>query len=189
MRLLLPVLLLAGFLVGCDVAPAPAPAPNPALAAVGSVDPVKVTIPALAVSSQLLHLGVDDRRRPMVPPVDQPDVAAWSTWSPRPGDTGPATIIGHVSGTAGAGGPHVPGVFSQLGDLQPGDEVLVWRGDDARLRFRVTRTEHYPKTDLPDRVWAATDGPELRLVTCSGRYDPAGRRFLDQTIVYAELTR
>lgn len=45
-----------------------------------------------------------------------------------------------------------------------------------------------PKDDFPRiDVYGATDGPELRVITCGGDYDEGAGRHLDNVVVFAEL--
>jgi sortase (surface protein transpeptidase) len=80
------------------------------------------------------------------------------------------------------------GVFHDLGRMRPGDAVMVDRADGVALMFRVTRTEQYSKSRFPSQeVYGDTDGAELRLITCAGRFDNAARSYLDNLVVYARL--
>lgn len=188
MRLLLALCGLL-LLTGCAAPPAAAPPAEPAAAPTrpAVADPSTVRIPALAIDTTLTPLGTDPDGRPAVPPIDQPGTAAWSTWTPRPGEPGAATLIGHVSGTDGTRGPPVDGVFHNLTELAPGDGIAVTDQNGTLRWFEVTKLEQFPKTLLPvEAIWGDVTGPELRLITCGGAYDPTGRRFLDQTVVYAD---
>jgi sortase (surface protein transpeptidase) len=125
-------------------------------------------------------LGLNADRTVQVPPVDTPEQAGWFTGAPRPGDPGPAVLLGHVNGGGQAG------IFARLGELGPGDEVLVERADGSTVRFTVRRVDQVPKTDFPtDEVYGDTDGPELRLITCGGSFDESADSYRDNIIVYA----
>jgi sortase (surface protein transpeptidase) len=109
------------------------------------------------------------------------DDAGWFTGSPRPGEAGPAVLLGHVNGHGG-----VPSVFFALAQLQPGNVVYVGRDDGTRITFEVYRTEQYPKDEFPTRsVYGDTSGPELRLITCAGAWDAEVSHYRDNTVVYA----
>jgi len=125
----------------------------------------------------LVSLGLTPANEHEVPPVEQPEVAGWYEPGPEPGQVGPSIILGHVNG----GGR--PGVFAQLDQLEPGDDVYV---DDRT--FRVTEVQRADKTAFPSkRVYAETEQPELRLITCGGAFDSASGNYLDNVIVYAVL--
>lgn len=149
--------------------------PTPA-APVGN--PTSLVIPAIGVDAgPLVSLGLTSTDEHEVPPVEQPEVAGWYEPGPEPGQVGPSIILGHVNG----GGR--PGVFAQLDQLEPGDAVHV---DDRT--FRVTEVQRADKTAFPaERVYAETEQPELRLITCGGAFDSASGNYLDNVIVYAVL--
>ncbi len=146
-----------------------------------AAQPVRVRVPAIGVDSPLAHLGVDAAGA-LELPVD-PDAAGWFTGGPAPGDVGPAVIAGHVD-TASR-----PAVFSRLGELTPGDEVLVDRGDGTTGRFTVTGVDRYPKSEFPtDAVYGPTPWAELRLVSCGGDFDRSLGSYTDNVVVTARLS-
>ncbi|HEX6576952.1 MAG TPA: sortase [Jiangellaceae bacterium] len=107
-------------------------------------------------------------------------VAGWWKGGPRPGQVGPAVILGHVRWDSR------PAVFSRLDRLERGDEVLVDRADGTTARFVVTRQGKYRKVAFPsDLVYYPTLEPELRLVTCGGPYDQAARTYTENLVVFA----
>ena len=108
--------------------------------------------------------------------------AGWYALGPKPGEIGAAVIVGHVDGD------HSEGIFFQLHEVQPGDEILVNRRDSATARFVVDHVERVPKSDFPtERVYGSTGRPELRVITCGGPFDPEARSYRDNVIVYAVL--
>lgn len=140
--------------------------------------PTRVEIPRLGVDSDLLDLHLDAQGRLEVPA--DPALAGWWTGGPRPGQVGPAVIVGHVDSVLG------PAVFHGLPRLAPGDEIVVYRADDTEVRFAVERVERWPKDGFPTQaVYREADGPELRLITCGGRFDRQALRYLDNVIVFA----
>jgi LPXTG-site transpeptidase (sortase) family protein len=168
-------------------APQPAAEPTPPLTPARSEvatpvakpgKPNRVEIPVIAVDEKLHGVGLNPDGSMEMPAFGD---AAWYEPGPRPGGAGPAVIVAHVRGPAGAD------VFSRLHELQPGDEVTVSRTDGAST-FVVDGSEQVPKKDLPlDRIWIETDASALRLITCGGEYDPKIGGFPDNTIVYAHL--
>ena len=164
-----------------DSGPTAAAAAEAAAAATPVVNagkPTRVEIPVIAVEERLHGVGLNPDGSMEMPAFGD---AAWYEPGPRPGGPGPAVIVAHVRGPAGAD------VFSRLHELQPGDEVTVSRTDGAST-FVVDGSEQVPKEDLPlDRIWIETDASALRLITCGGEYDPKIGGFPDNTIVYAHL--
>jgi hypothetical protein len=157
--------------------------------------PTSVTIPAIGAHSSLIPLGLTPEGALEVPPVDQPMQAGWYAGLDsaidgdeiRPGENGPAVILGHVDGVIN-GQKGQSGVFHDLGKLRPGDDVLVDRADGQRLRFVVQRVESHDKDTFPTReVYGDTDGPELRLITCGGDFDRAAGHYVENTIVWAVI--
>lgn len=167
--------------------PLPAVRPHPSLAGyrVARTDadvalPVRLRIPELGVDSPLDTLGQAPDRTVEVPA--DPVRAGWYALGPRPGQAGPAVVLGHVDGNGR------PGVFFRVDELRPGAVVVVDRADGSEAHFRVTRLERMPKTSFPtSEVYLPTAGPELRLVTCGGSFDSAIGHYRDNVIAYAEL--
>jgi LPXTG-site transpeptidase (sortase) family protein len=141
-------------------------------------EPVSLVIPAIGVSTSLVHLGLTSKGALQVPPTTA--VAGWYTGSPRPGAIGSAVIAGHIDSYLG------PGVFYRLSQLQLGDRVYVRRADGTLAVFKVTQVQMYPKDDFPTTaVYGATPTPELRLITCGGTFDDSTGSYLSNTVVYA----
>jgi sortase (surface protein transpeptidase) len=140
--------------------------------------PVRVRIPSIGVRSPLERLG--RARDGTVEVPQQWDRAGWYTGGFRPGQPGPAVLLGHVdSGNA-------PAVFYDLRTLRPGAMVLVDRADKTTVRFRVTSVQQYRKTRFPsDLVYFPTLEPSLRLVTCGGSFDASTGHYRDNVIVLA----
>jgi len=139
--------------------------------------PVRLRIPAIDVDTGLEPLGLASDQSIEVP--SEPSVAGWWERGPRPGQVGPAVILGHVRWNA-------PAVFSRLDALQRGDEVLIDRADGTTARFVVTGQGTYRKAAFPsDLVYYPTLDPELRLVTCGGPYDRATGHYSENLVVFA----
>lgn len=191
MRFLLAIaglLLVAG--CGATAAPAiepvttPADAPTVELAAVA--EPATVEIPRLGVSDEVVPVEICAA---VAPPectsaggLEVPDVSevGYYTGSPRPGVPGPALLAGHVNYKG------VTGSFADIGTLQTGDEITVTDRAGAVHRFVVYASVEFAKADYDAHMpalLANTDGPELRLVTCSG--DLVGHSYLSNTVVSA----
>ncbi len=166
-------------------APAPAPPPDVRSAAdpplpqpAPRVRPLSFAIPALDLAGPLGELRPAENGELLAP--DDPGLAGWYAGGVVPGDVGPAVIGGHVDSRRG------PGVFAALRSLEPGDTVSVTRSDGSSVRFAVTRVQEMPKAQFPtEAVYAPTPRPELRLVTCGGRFDRAARSYTDNVVVDA----
>jgi len=142
--------------------------------------PVGLRIPSIGVASGFVAVGLDAAGALEVPQAA--DLVGWYTDAPTPGERGPAVATAHVDWK------HQRGVFQDLGRLQPGNEVSVDRADGLAVTFRVTRVAEYPKTQFPtDEVYGSTDTPEMRLISCGGRFDSNTRSYEDNIVVYAGM--
>jgi hypothetical protein len=141
--------------------------------------PVRLRIPELGVDSRLDRLGVRPDGSVEVPA--RVSVAGWFAGGPRPGQAGPAVILGHVDSRNG------PGIFARLATVRPGARIRVDRADGSTVIFRITSVSRVPKTRFPtDLVYAPTLEPSLRLVTCGGDFDRTRRSYRDNVIAFAE---
>ncbi len=139
--------------------------------------PAGLTVPAIGVRTRLIHLGLSPGGALQVPSSFR--VAGWYDRGPQPGAPGPAVIAG-VNSVAG------PGIFYQLSALRPGDRAYVRRSDGTLAVFRVTAVRTYRKDRFPTAaVYGLTPGPQLRLITCGGTFDPARRSYLSNVVVCA----
>lgn len=143
-----------------------------------SGDPLRVRIPAIGVDAPLVRLGLNPDQTLEVPGYDE---SGWYTGGSRPGDRGPAVIAAHVDSTTG------PAVFYRLRELKAGDTVHVdYR--DGTVTFSVRESQSFPKTSFPTaQVYGATQGPELRLITCDGTFDRKARSYRSNLVVWAGL--
>ena len=143
--------------------------------------PVSIEIPALDVSGPLGDLTSAGNGELLAP--DDPGLAGWYTEGVVPGAVGPAVIGGHVDSRRG------PGVFYGLGRLGAGDVVRITLSDGHVVRFTVTGVREVAKAQFPTgAVYAPTPRPELRLITCGGRFDRSVRSYVDNVVVDAVMT-
>jgi hypothetical protein len=165
---------------GCDrpVAPSGREGSSPTRTAGRSAGtPVSIAIPAVGIDAPVVPVGLRADRTMEVPEVD---LAGWYEPGPRPGEAGPAVIVGHVDSR------HGPAVFSRLGELRQGDRIAVGQQGGAARSFLVERVERSPKEALPvGRIWDRTRQPVLRLITCGGSFDRSTGHYRDNVIVYA----
>jgi sortase (surface protein transpeptidase) len=166
-------------------APAPATDPQAADDFVSSTTyptvarPARLRIPALHVDSRIIDLAVARDGSIEVP--RSTSVAGWYDGGPRPGQAGPAVILGHVDSHDG------PGIFIDLRRIRAGARVAVDRADGSTATFRITRVARVAKTRFPtDLVYAPTLDPTLRLVTCGGSFDRTRGSYRDNVIAFAE---
>ena len=166
------------------IASAPPAAPLPEFRAVRELArsevPVRLRIPALGIDAPVGSVGQAPDGTVEVPGEWQE--VGWYDRGPRPGEDGPAVLLGHVDSKAG------PAVFVRLPQVQSGTVVEVVGEAGAITRFRVDRVEQYPKTRFPtEAVYLPALRPELRLVTCGGEFDRATGHYRDNIVAYASL--
>jgi sortase (surface protein transpeptidase) len=142
--------------------------------------PVRLRIPALKVDSPIIDLGLQADGAVEVP--ESVHEAGWFDGGPRPGQNGPAVILGHVDSKAG------PGIFVGLHEVAAGTLVEVVRADRSVAKFKITKVSRVEKTRFPtDLVYAPSLDPTLRLVTCGGTFDHARGSYRDNVIAYADV--
>ncbi|HVF03666.1 MAG TPA: class F sortase [Frankiaceae bacterium] len=140
--------------------------------------PVRLTIPAIELDTDLTGLTLHADGRLQTPPrFEQP---GWYQDGPAPGAPGAALIVGHVDSYTG------PAVFYRLERLRAGDVITVRRTDGSTIRFAVRLLESYRKDAFPTaRVFGGVQTPELRLVTCSGPFDKQRKSYTRNLVVFA----
>lgn len=144
-------------------------------------DPVHIFIPKINVSAQFVSLGLGARGELETP--SDPKTVGWYTKSPSPGTLGPSIVAGHVTWN------DKPGAFFRLHSLRAGDDIRIQRADGTTAVFLVTKTAKYAKDEFPtSTVYGDVGRAELRLITCAGEYVEATQRYLENLVVYAQLT-
>ena len=189
------LLALAGCGSGAGASPAvpgaaatsrPAPISSPAADDFRSVrtyaeiaPPTRLRIPDIGLETPPLEdLGRAADKSIALP--SRPERAGWFSGGPRPGEPGPAVIIGHVDWD------HSPAVFFRLREMRPGQLVYVDRSDGSTATYEVSRVKQVAKSDFPtDEVYAPDLDPSLRLITCGGEFDHSTHNYLDNVIVFA----
>ncbi|WP_322725916.1 class F sortase [Streptomyces spongiae] len=141
-----------------------------------------LAIPYLGIAAPLVGLGLDGRGRLTAPPVDDPKAAGWYEGGPSPGESGTVVVVGHRDTRTG------PAVFAALRELQTGRLVAVRRADGLTAVYTVYAVRTYEKAHFPNQeVYGPRNRPELRLITCGGRYDRK-TGYASNIVVYANLT-
>lgn len=140
--------------------------------------PAYVRIPAIGVNTALQQLGLEPDGSLQAPTAW--DVAGWYAGGPRPGEPGPAVIVGHIDSLSG------PAVFFRLRELRPGAAVFVGERGGGVLRFVVDDVETFAKAHFPTSlVYGPQPIPVLRLITCTGAFDTSAGSYLDNLVISA----
>jgi sortase family protein len=166
-----------------------------------SAVPLELQLPSVRVSGAVLAVGItahgamDAPQGPAGDPVWQE--AFWYRGGGIPGDVGTATIAGHVDDVRGR-----PALFAHLGDLHPGDPVVVHDTQGGgEVRFTVSQVATYSVQQASQPAILATiygagpvagTGPQpapdgrshLTLVTCAG--DFVHGAYDHRVVVYAQ---
>jgi hypothetical protein len=139
--------------------------------------PTQIDIPAIDVHARIVPLGLNRDGTIQVP--TRYDVTGWYQGGPRPGDPGPAVVLGHLDSLVG------PAVFLRLGRLVPGQTITVSSATDSH-RFRVDSVATFAKDRFPTSlVYGPVPAPALRLVTCGGTFDDARHSYRANVVVFA----
>ena len=163
--------------------------------------PLELRIPSLQISAPVVGVGITSKNVMDAPQglADDPvwQTAFWYRGSGIPGESGTATIAGHVDGIHGR-----PALFAHLKDLGLGDLVIVHdTRSDLDIRFIVTEVVTYSVQQANDpavlaRIYGsgpvagekpepASDGlSHLTLITCSG--DFVNGSYDHRLVVYAQ---
>ncbi|TWT25444.1 class F sortase [Planomicrobium sp. CPCC 101110] len=142
-----------------------------------SINPEKISIPAIGVEAVVQHLGIAKDGTMAVP--DNIEEVSWFEPGYRPGQNGRAVIAGHVDGMDG------PAVFWDLSQLRQGDRIIV-EGGGEKLAFQVRAMESV-QLEIADisAIFGYTSSPELVLITCSGTYNHSLGTREERLLVYA----
>ncbi|MFU8873550.1 class F sortase [Micromonospora sp. SL4-19] len=146
--------------------------------------PTNISISKLGLRAPVHRVGIASDGTIAVPELEKAGEAGWYDQGPTPGQNGPAVIVGHVDTTSG------PAVFHDLKKLDDGDRVEVTREDHSVAVFEVTSVQKYGKEKLPvDEIFGDFSRPNLRLITCGGRWVGGETGYADNLVVYASLVQ
>ena len=141
--------------------------------------PTRLMIPAIGVDTSVVALGRNANGSAQVP--SGTTYTSWYNLGPKPGQLGPAVILGHVDSYSG------PGVFFRLRSLMPGDYITV-RAGSSTFKFEVSKLVTYRKDHFATAaVFGPTPDSQLRLITCGGPFDSSIGHYEDNVVVYAIL--
>ncbi|MEV4201633.1 class F sortase [Micromonospora globbae] len=147
-------------------------------------EPVELTIQTIDLRAPVHNVGIAPDGSIGVPDAARAQEAGWYDQGPTPGQYGPAVIVGHVDTTTG------PAVFHQLKELRAGDRVEVTRQDGTVAVFEVNSLHRFDKDELPvDEVFGDFSRPNLRLITCGGRWVGGETGYADNVVVFASLVK
>ncbi|KUM41245.1 class F sortase [Arthrobacter sp. EPSL27] len=141
--------------------------------------PRNLTVEGTTINMPVVEVGVSPDGQMEIPePFEE---AGWYRFGPAPGAAaGTAVIAAHVDTTSDSA------PFSQLKSLTPGTLVTVQREGAGPATFRVTGVELMAKDAFDGASLFRRDGPpQLKLVTCGGRWLDEQQDYGDNVIVTA----
>jgi hypothetical protein len=166
--------------------------------------PLELKIPSLKVNAPVLGVGLTSGNEMDAPKGPIGDAvwhtAFWYRGSGLPGESGTATIAGHVNDPLGR-----PEIFANLQDLQPGDLIIIHYTEiNIDIAFTVDQVKVYTIQESSDpKVLAqiygtgpvdgkgpqpALDGlSHLTLITCAGNI--VNGQFDHHVVVYATYSK
>lgn len=143
--------------------------------------PLKLSIPALGVLTNVEQVGVDKDNNMDIP--KNPQNVAWFKPGTVPGNPGNAAIDGHLDwyGVKEA-------VFYFLASLKAGDRIYV-RDDKGRDRaFVVTDQIACNWQNCPlQQIFGPSSETHLNLITCDGTFNRALQQYDKRLVVFSSL--
>jgi len=168
-------------------ASAPASSSSAATAPAASGLPVRLVIPKLNIAASFQYEGLTASGT-METPSNVYDVG-WYTGSALPGAQGVSIVIGHVAQIRKSV-VTIPGVFSDLGALVPGDTFYVVNDRGATSTFVVRESRSYdPTADATDVFTDSDGGAHLNFITCEGTWDQSQLEYTQRLVVFADAVQ
>ncbi|MGW7360927.1 class F sortase [Streptomyces sp. NPDC054802] len=144
--------------------------------------PTRLLIPQIGVDAPFTDLAIGPSGALDAPPQDDVNLVGWFAAGVSPGEHGTSIIAGHVDTVTS------PAVFAELSELKAGHRFHVRRKDGTTATFVVDAVESFHKDTFPnERVYADTPDAQVRLITCSGRYDRKAKDYTENLVVFAHL--
>ncbi len=141
--------------------------------------PSRLLIPILGVDTKVQHVGVAKSGN-MATPTNFTDVG-WYKYGAAPGRNGSAVMAGHVDNALA-----LAGVFKRLGNLRPGDDVIVTTEKGTNIRFAVTDVSSYDYDKVPtEEIFNQTGKAYLKLITCTGSWIQKNKTYNQRLVVTA----
>lgn len=105
----------------------------------------------------------------------------WYESSVKPGENGAVVLTGHAMG------PTKPGIFHDLTELEPGDELKLETGEGSVYIYYIAKLEAFDATSPlePQLAPAVPGSAGLNLITETGHYDSKSNTFDQRLVVYA----
>jgi len=148
-------------------------------------EPRALRIPSLGVYARIKSLG-ETPEGAVAAPRNLNDVG-WYDGSARPGNSrGSSLLLGHVSGWT------ADGVFKHIDKLDAGTIFEVEKGNGTKVKYQVTKSKSIPvdSLDMGKILTPEVSGEhDLKLMTCSGKYNRDTKLYEERFVVYAKIIR
>lgn len=147
--------------------------------------PKYIAIPSIGISNtRVIQLGVTTSNQIATP--DNIYDTGWYQGSAKPGQLGAMFIYGHVSSWT------ADGVFYNLKELKPGEDIIITRGDGQTYSYQVVETKVYAYNDVNMQTVLSPiqpNSPGLNLMTCTGQVIKGTSEFKERLVVFASLVK
>lgn len=140
--------------------------------------PTRLIIPKLNINASIEYVGTTPQGEMATP--SNPDNVGWFEYGPRPGENGSAVIAGHFDDGTGK-----PGIFINLRQLRPGDQISTQDRSGQATHFTVIQVRTY-NTFTSAEVFSNATTPYLNLITCDGAWDPVKKTYSERLVVFSE---
>ncbi|MFD4246973.1 class F sortase [Streptomyces sp. NPDC058525] len=152
--------------------------------AMSGAKPTGLRIPSAGVDAKkMLDLTTDSSGELGVPDPDkEANTPGWWNGSVTPGEKGVSVLVAHYDTK------HGPALMKDLKKIKLGDTIEVPREDGSTAKFKIREIQDVDKKNFPtDKVYGASDRPELRLLTCGGEIKNGHRT--NNIIYFADLVK
>lgn len=147
----------------------------------GPQDPKKLKIQKLGIDNFIQQVGKNEKNEVAAPYNIY--IAGWYRDSAKPGDKGLSIIDGHLDGYS------KPGIFKDLKNLKPNDEINIEKGDSSVVKYKVMKVEEVDSDKAVNYLFSQSPKikSQLNLITCGGNYDSNKKLYDKRIIVSSEL--
>jgi sortase (surface protein transpeptidase) len=156
---------------------------DPAALSAHMITGSRLQIPKLSIDAPIETVGMRQNGHMDVPLLNVSDGVGLYQNGIQPGQIGSAIVDGYGIRQDGS-----PAVFKRLGELHPGDRILVVNQDGSEQRFHVVTLQRYKLDQVPvAHIFEDMSGAYLNLITCDGDWMSPAQQTKEPLIVYAAL--
>jgi hypothetical protein len=141
----------------------------------------RLQIPILSIDAPIETVGMRKNGHMDAPLLHMLDGVGLYQNGVELGQKGSAVIDGYGRRPDGS-----PAIFNHLGDLHPGDLILIINLDGSEQHFHVVTLQKYSLNQVPlARIFGDTSGVYLNLITCDGDWMSSAQQTKEPLVVYA----